>query len=56
MKPQPIFFANVKLWLHSDVCVWDPEDIKCIRLEAIWNFSKVTGLPWIDVGHKGPVN
>jgi hypothetical protein len=23
----------------------DPEDIKRIYLEAIWNFSKVTGLP-----------
>jgi hypothetical protein len=24
---------------------WGPEDIKGIRLGAIWNFSKVTGLP-----------
>ena len=34
----------------------DPEDIKNISLGAIWNFSKVTGLPKIDMGHKGPVN
>ena len=33
----------------------EPEDIKSINLGAIWNFSKVTGLPWIDVGHKGPI-
>jgi hypothetical protein len=25
-------------------------------LGAIWKFSKVTGLPWIDIGHKGPIN
>jgi hypothetical protein len=34
----------------------EPEDIKSIRLGTIWNFSKVTGLPCIDMGHKGTVN
>jgi hypothetical protein len=34
----------------------DPEDIKNINLGAIWNFSKGTRLPWIDMGDKGPVN
>jgi len=35
----------------------DPEDInKSMSLGAIWNFSKVTGLTWIDMVHKGPVN
>jgi hypothetical protein len=34
----------------------EPEDIKSIRLGAIWNFSKVTGLPRTDMGHKVPVN
>jgi len=34
----------------------EPEDIKSISLGDIWNFSKVRGLLWIDVGHKGPVN
>jgi hypothetical protein len=34
----------------------DPQDINSISLGAIWNFSKVTGLPSIDIGHKGPVN
>jgi hypothetical protein len=24
--------------------------------EDIWNFSKATGFPWIDMGHKGRVN
>jgi hypothetical protein len=33
----------------------EPEDIKCISLRAIWNFSKATGLPLIDIGQKGPV-
>jgi hypothetical protein len=34
----------------------EPEDIKGISLGAFWNFSKVTGLPLIDKGHKGPVS
>jgi hypothetical protein len=34
----------------------DPEDVKIISLGAIWNFSKVTGLPWNDMGHIGPVS
>ena len=29
---------------------------KFYELRAIWNFSKVPGLPQIDMGHKGPVN
>jgi len=33
-----------------------PEDIKSISVGAIWNFSKATGLPWIDMGHYGPIN
>ena len=33
----------------------EPEDIKSISLGAIWNFSKVTVLPWFDMGHKGTV-
>jgi len=31
------------------------EDIRSLGLGAIWNYSKVVGLPWFDVGHKGPV-
>ena len=34
----------------------EPKYIKSISLGAIWNFSKVTELAWIDMGHKGPVN
>ena len=49
MKPLPTFFVSVKLWLHSDMCKWarflDPEDIQCLSLDAIWNFSKVAGVP-----------
>ena len=33
----------------------EPEDINSIGLGAIWNFSKVTGLPLSDMGHKGPI-
>ena len=36
--------------------ILEPEDIKSISLGAIWNFSKVTQLPYIDMGHKGPIN
>jgi len=32
------------------------EDIRSLGLGAIWNFSKVTGLPLFDMGHNGPVN
>ena len=34
----------------------DPEDIKSTSLGAISNLSKVTGLLWFDMGHKGPIN
>jgi hypothetical protein len=33
----------------------EPEDIKSLSLGAIWSFSKDAGLPWYDMGHKGPV-
>ena len=32
----------------------EPEDIWSLGLGATWNFSKATGLPWFDMGHKGP--
>ena len=34
----------------------EPEDINSISLGAIWNFSKATGLPQINMGHNGPVS
>ena len=34
----------------------EPEDVKRVSLGAIWNFSKATWLPYINMGHKGPVN
>jgi hypothetical protein len=34
----------------------EPEDIKNLSLQANWNFGKVAGIPWIEMGHKGPVN
>ena len=33
----------------------EPQDSKSISLGAIWNLSKVTGLPLFDMGHKGPL-
>jgi hypothetical protein len=42
--------------MHLGSFFLEPEDIKSINLGAIWNFSKVTGLPWFDKGHKGPVS
>ena len=39
--------ALVSLWCtYVGSFLLDPEDIKCRRLGAIWNFSKGTGLPW----------
>ena len=32
-----------------------PENIRSLCLGAVWNYSKVTGLPLFDMGHKGPV-
>jgi hypothetical protein len=34
----------------------EPENIKNAILEAIWNFGKGTGLPYIVMGHKGHDN
>ena len=36
--------ASLRLMYLGSVCLY-PEDIKSISLVAIWNFSKVTGLP-----------
>ena len=33
----------------------ESEGVKSLGLGAICNFSKVTGLAWFDMGHKGPV-
>jgi len=33
----------------------ESEDIRILGLGAIWNYSKVTGLPCFDMGHKGSV-
>jgi hypothetical protein len=30
----------------------EPENIKNVSMEAIWNFGKETGLPQIVMGHK----
>jgi hypothetical protein len=47
-KSQSMFCVSVRLWLHSDIYLGsfflDPEDVKKLKIEAIWNFSKGTGL------------
>jgi hypothetical protein len=39
--------------LLREKCIWVPfldlEAIKILSLEAIWNFSKGTGLFWVDI-------
>lgn len=54
---------SVTLWPHSDLLIWvpfylDPEDVRNLRLGAIWDFIKGTGLQWLGLqskGQKGPV-
>ena len=38
------------------VSILELEDINSISLGAIWNFIEATGLPLIDMVHKGPIN
>jgi hypothetical protein len=40
---------------HLGSLFLEPEDIQSISLGAIWSFSNASGLPWLDMGHKGPV-
>jgi hypothetical protein len=49
------------LGLLREKYIWvpffDPEVIEILRLGAMWNYSKGTGLSWIDIrlwGTKGP--
>jgi len=62
MKPQPTLCVCVCEALASlrhpylGSSFLEPEDIKTVSLGAIWNFSKVTGLPLVDMGHKGSVS
>jgi len=42
--------------VHLGSLFLEPQYIKSIILGAVWNFSKATGLPWIDMGRKGPVS
>jgi len=47
--------ASLRYAYLGSFCL-DPEDVQSFSLGAIWNFSEGTGLPWIDMGHKGPVS
>jgi hypothetical protein len=40
---------------HLGFFFLEPKDIQSISLGAIWSFSNASGLPWLDMGHKGPV-
>jgi hypothetical protein len=42
--------------VHLGSFFLEPKDIQSISLGAIWNFSNASGLSWLDMGHKGPVN
>ena len=39
---------------HLGFFFLEPKDIQSTSLGAIWSFSKASGLPWLDMGHKGP--
>ena len=41
------FLKEKKKYVYIWVPFLDPEDIKCLSLGAIWNFSKGTGLSWV---------
>ena len=51
------FFSTISSQYHAVLGSFflQREDVKSLGLWAIWNYSKVTGLPWFDMGHKGPV-
>jgi len=42
-------------YMHLGSLFLEPQDIQRISLGAIRDFSKATGLPWSNMGHKGPV-
>ena len=42
-------------YTHLGSFFLESEDINSFGLGAIWNYSKVMGLPWFDMGHKGSV-
>ena len=33
----------------------EPVDIRSLGLGSIWSYRNITGLPWYNMGHKGPV-
>ena len=39
---------------YLDSVFLEPKNIQIISLGATWSFSKASGLPWLDMGHKGP--
>jgi hypothetical protein len=39
VKPLPTFFVSVKLWLHSDVCIWAPSSWSQRTLRVAWGPS-----------------
>jgi hypothetical protein len=41
--------------VHLGPSFLEPKDIQSISPRAIWSFSNASGLPWLHMGHKGPV-
>ena len=56
-----VFQISCMLYVHPCLLgsfFLDPEDVRSLSLQAVWNFSKGTGFPWIGhqiMGHRGPV-
>jgi hypothetical protein len=48
-------FASLR-YVYLGCFSFESEDIKSIILGVIWSFSKVTGPPLTEMGHKGTVN
>jgi hypothetical protein len=55
--------GQYSLWMWgfslTQTCIFgllflEPKDIQSISLGAIWSFSKVSGLTWLDMRHKEP--
>jgi len=48
------YYMSCYMWtnIRTHWCTWGKTNMR----DAIWNFSEVKGLSWIDMGHKWPVN
>jgi len=58
MKPQATFFVSVKLWLQSDMCIWDTSWGQRTSRVYVWgpcgSLVKEQGSHELIWGTKGP--